>query len=49
MILLAALVTAAAAVGGLGAAVMPMPFVPPSLALVLGRYDGVPLLDHRIA
>ncbi|MGQ0463975.1 MAG: SCO6880 family protein [Sporichthyaceae bacterium] len=49
VILLVALETAAAALAGVGAAVMLMPVVLPVMAVLLWRYDGVPLLDHLIA
>ncbi len=49
LILLVAIFTATTAVGGLGAGMLLLPVILPMLALVLWRYDGVPLLDHLIA
>ncbi|MGQ0843868.1 MAG: SCO6880 family protein [Sporichthyaceae bacterium] len=49
VILLVAVLTAATAVGGVRAGAMLLPVVVPTLAVLLWRYDGVPLLDHLIA
>lgn len=49
LIVLVGVVTAATAIGGPRVGVLLLPVVLPTLALLLWRYDGVPLLDHLIA
>lgn len=49
VILLVAAFTATTAVAGVRVGVFLLPLIVPKFALLLWRYDGVPLLDHLIA